>query len=414
MWHIVQLAISNKKLLGYLNGAVVPYGLSQSMLKEQSAGQQQALANPCLEAASLPCANLEQAKFCLRMILAGAASNQEQGPGQVALSNVKRMFRQQFELELSETALGHSKLTDLLQDPSFRDICYVQLEKHGYIVIQQQASHEISSVGFCADEPLCPPDAEQPTETVAFGPTPGPFEPTPLHASCGLTTVCDRRSFVPTTGLVSPAPSLCTQPVISNPAMPEDDSYLKQLLRDYLGQTQNTTTQETETSPSQFCLHEPLCLDAADQASHVPGFGPTPGPFGWTPSPQYTKTMVVPPLPSLSPWKGGLDGMVRKTFIHAQSPAKTPLPGSFRRSSSMGNLSETTRTTSARSASSESIDSNHDLVDSLGYLENEPVKISVPPTPMFWAPQTPFSSVSLEFSVPSAALPVLCLSDLLA
>merc|ERR1719174_427825 len=35
--HIVQLAISQKKLLGYLNGAVVPYAFSQSMVKEQCA-----------------------------------------------------------------------------------------------------------------------------------------------------------------------------------------------------------------------------------------------------------------------------------------------------------------------------------------------------------------------------------------
>merc|ERR1740138_554608 len=35
--HIVQLAISQKKILGYLNGAVVPYVRSQSMVKEQCA-----------------------------------------------------------------------------------------------------------------------------------------------------------------------------------------------------------------------------------------------------------------------------------------------------------------------------------------------------------------------------------------
>merc|ERR1719450_630616 len=43
--HIVQLAISQKKLLGYLNGAVVPYGRSQSMLKEQCAKRQRPCAS---------------------------------------------------------------------------------------------------------------------------------------------------------------------------------------------------------------------------------------------------------------------------------------------------------------------------------------------------------------------------------
>jgi hypothetical protein len=35
--HIVQLAISQKKLLGYLSGSVVPYAFSQSKLKEEAA-----------------------------------------------------------------------------------------------------------------------------------------------------------------------------------------------------------------------------------------------------------------------------------------------------------------------------------------------------------------------------------------
>merc|ERR1712050_469470 len=38
--HIVQLAISQKKLLGYLRGAVVPYGRSQSKVKDQCARRQ--------------------------------------------------------------------------------------------------------------------------------------------------------------------------------------------------------------------------------------------------------------------------------------------------------------------------------------------------------------------------------------
>merc|ERR1711904_69239 len=49
--HIIQLAISEKKLLGYLNGAVVTYDRSQSMIKETLAVQHQALTKPCNEAA---------------------------------------------------------------------------------------------------------------------------------------------------------------------------------------------------------------------------------------------------------------------------------------------------------------------------------------------------------------------------
>merc|ERR1711990_576143 len=54
---------------------------------------------------------------------------------QVPLSNIKRIFRSQFELELSETALGHSKLSEMLQDDRLQDICTVRLLEQGYFVI---------------------------------------------------------------------------------------------------------------------------------------------------------------------------------------------------------------------------------------------------------------------------------------
>ncbi|CAE8642229.1 unnamed protein product, partial [Polarella glacialis] len=42
-----------------------------------------------------------------------------------------------FSIELSETMLGHSKLSELLQDERFADVCSVKLEGHGYIVVQK-------------------------------------------------------------------------------------------------------------------------------------------------------------------------------------------------------------------------------------------------------------------------------------
>lgn len=54
---------------------------------------------------------------------------------QVPLSNIKRIFRSQFETELSETSLGHSKLSELLQDERLHDICTVRLLEQGYFVI---------------------------------------------------------------------------------------------------------------------------------------------------------------------------------------------------------------------------------------------------------------------------------------
>merc|ERR1712087_763949 len=110
--------------------------------------------------------------------------------------------------------------------------------------------------------------------------------------------------------------------------------------------------------------------------------------------------------------------MVRRTFIHAQSPAKNFVPGSLRRSSSMGDLSEST---SARSNS----EANHDFAESPRYqdISAHPAvadsKDGIPPTPMMWAPPTPFTPLGVEYSVPLSqqpylALPVLCLSELVA
>merc|ERR1719183_3384595 len=62
----------------------------------------------------------------------------------VPLSIVKRLFRSRFNLELSETMLGYLKLSDLLQDPKFADICTVQLEGNGYNVIKQSCRRSIS------------------------------------------------------------------------------------------------------------------------------------------------------------------------------------------------------------------------------------------------------------------------------
>mmetsp|Transcript_41938 Transcript_41938/g.96228 ORF Transcript_41938/g.96228 Transcript_41938/m.96228 type:complete len:771 (+) Transcript_41938:98-2410(+) len=136
--HIVQLCISQKKLLGYLNGAVVPYGRSQSMVKEQCAVYQQ----PCATHPShhgthgLQMATWEAAAACLQEILSSAATNG--APGMVPLSNMKRLFRSRYHLELSETSLGHSKLSELLQDFRLKDVCTVQLHGHGYMVVQVQ------------------------------------------------------------------------------------------------------------------------------------------------------------------------------------------------------------------------------------------------------------------------------------
>mmetsp|Transcript_25025 Transcript_25025/g.69735 ORF Transcript_25025/g.69735 Transcript_25025/m.69735 type:complete len:767 (+) Transcript_25025:47-2347(+) len=144
--HIVQLAISQKRILGYYSGAVVPYSCSQSMVKEWCAykGAHCTSQGPTgLTAGPFPLAKWDEARIYLRLILQNAAT--PQGPGMIPLSNVKRLFRSHFQVELSETVLGYSKLSELLQDRRFKDICTVQLQGHGYIVMQNtQPSSNVS------------------------------------------------------------------------------------------------------------------------------------------------------------------------------------------------------------------------------------------------------------------------------
>jgi len=131
--HWVQLALGHRKILGYMNGAIAPYGQSRSCLKDSAAAHQ----SSCTRAAGtsgtseIQVATWDIARDCLRQILASAAVS---GRDHVPLSNIKRLFRSRFTLELSETAFGHARLSDLLQTAAFHDICTVQLLDRGYVV----------------------------------------------------------------------------------------------------------------------------------------------------------------------------------------------------------------------------------------------------------------------------------------
>lgn len=127
--HIVQLAISQKKLLGYLNGTLVPYAHSQSMVKEKHAVNQR----PCSGSvhSKIPVATWEVLRRCVMDLIREV----ESGAQPVPLSNIKRLFRAKFRVELSETALGYAKVSELLQDQRFTDICEVKLRGHGYVML---------------------------------------------------------------------------------------------------------------------------------------------------------------------------------------------------------------------------------------------------------------------------------------
>jgi len=66
---------------------------------------------------------------------------------------VKRLFRSRFQLELSETSLGHARLCDLLQDDRFSDVCRVKFQTNGYVVTPVRSAQEGSATSEQASLP---------------------------------------------------------------------------------------------------------------------------------------------------------------------------------------------------------------------------------------------------------------------
>lgn len=148
--HIVQLSVSQKRILGYWDGNMVPFGRSVDCIKEQCAAWQQPVSFKKAATVDLPLATWEQARACLWDILEHANACPKSTGGAVTLSNVKRLFRSRFGLELSETALGHSRLNELLQDVRLSDICRLELQGKSQVVVQR-ASYE----GYHVDHGAC-------------------------------------------------------------------------------------------------------------------------------------------------------------------------------------------------------------------------------------------------------------------
>merc|ERR1719188_1702228 len=88
-----------------------------------------ALKKDAMSVASLP-----QARRCLQALL-----HQPQGDGSLGLPlpNVKRLFRR-WNLELSETALGFSRLHELLGSDCFSDLCTLEARENTYYVLPRR------------------------------------------------------------------------------------------------------------------------------------------------------------------------------------------------------------------------------------------------------------------------------------
>jgi len=270
--HIVQLAISQRKLLGYLDGAVVPYARSQSMLKEHCAAQNQNC--PGKSVCPWPTATWDMVRACMREILSSSGCEDTVAagpPGTMPLSNVKRLFRSRFHMELSETALGYSKLSELLTDTRLQDICTVQLHRQGYVVVPRAAHAEVV-----------------PIEPVAW-----------YNADVGM-------------------PQCFAEACAATPHTPRQPQAL----------CVNETFEVAQPSQT-FCVGEPLEFDFEDNDA-------CDGSLGCEAEPLCAITQMKPlkvPASALSPSVLAKDGRigrcVRNTFIHAAPAPPTPLPKAF-------------------------------------------------------------------------------------
>lgn len=205
--HIVQLGISQKRLLGYMDGGLVPYQLSATKKKHESATLQRAVQ----PRAKWPVASIEEAVQIMLLEMQKARLENPHEPT-IALSNIKRIFRGGYKKELSETALGYDKLSTLFQaNERFRSICSVELRESGYVVTPPKPeapvpTHPVTLFAGCAmpasynsaatmpaGAPMCPPPpmpapgvphpGYSPQPSMAFPPTypcygtvPGPVQ----------------------------------------------------------------------------------------------------------------------------------------------------------------------------------------------------------------------------------------------
>lgn len=190
--HIVQVAINARRLLGYnREGWLVPYKFSEGWVKEQCACAQASTGQEVH-----PVVSWEEARIFLQELL----QSQHAGSGGITLSNLKRLFRVHFERELSETALGHVRLLDLMRDSRLSDVCRLSVQGNGQTMVS--AVMHFSSYAC----PVVPPGMWTMPAAVCSVPM-LTFLPMPAAGSCSVPeelvspgssprgSLCGARSF---------------------------------------------------------------------------------------------------------------------------------------------------------------------------------------------------------------------------
>jgi len=134
--HLVQLAISRRRVLGFHGRSIVPFERSEPAIKERCARERQTTANE----RPLPVATLEQARLCMQKLL-------REGGGWLPMPMVKRMFPSRFGVQFSETTLGYTRSVDAFRGPGFGDICSVVRQGDGFVLVSQHSGMTSTAAG---------------------------------------------------------------------------------------------------------------------------------------------------------------------------------------------------------------------------------------------------------------------------
>mmetsp|Transcript_150993 Transcript_150993/g.485237 ORF Transcript_150993/g.485237 Transcript_150993/m.485237 type:complete len:494 (+) Transcript_150993:185-1666(+) len=278
--HIVQLAVSERQILGYFDGQVVAHDRSEAVVKMRCAALQQ---RP----------GLSSGARCRSQTL--PRSELAYGPSWPMLPNrpgclCRTLSDSRFQLELSDTAFGHCRVSGLLQDERLQDICALQADSSGYVVVPtsrivvEEASDRLL-------EPLGQPPLVSVMHTfIHLASTPSPTKPKA------------RSSSMPRN--------------LTIPALPRDVELLEEEDADAI-----------VPERVRFCLDQPLCLDDESTSNLEALFG---FPLA-TPSPQYEMPFVTAPVAmpegfsctwvTPSPW---LQAPTRAPIILSTMPAPVP------------------------------------------------------------------------------------------
>merc|ERR1711963_696593 len=118
---------SQRGLLGFRDGCLCPYKHSADWVKDQCAVAQAPTGHE-----TFPAVTWEEAPALLQQLL---SSHRQAESGGIVISDLKRLFRLDFQRELSQTMLGHVKLLDLLNDPRLQTICALHAQPNNQVLV---------------------------------------------------------------------------------------------------------------------------------------------------------------------------------------------------------------------------------------------------------------------------------------